>query len=70
MPGDMTFSVRVLHEHEMTSPDTAHLAVARFKFDRTIQPNGKNSPGRGMPTRFPDAGGDMDKANQGSWISC
>ena len=46
MARDMPFPMRILDEDCLSSGDTSHLSVARFKLDLAIQPNGKE------PTRW------------------
>jgi hypothetical protein len=63
MARDMPFPVCILDEDHLSSGDTSYLSVARFKLDRAIQPNGKESTRRSMKARFAHSCRKMNKTD-------
>lgn len=60
----MAFPMGIFHQHTVTGRDESYLAVAHFKFNKTVQPHGKHPSRRRVPTRFTHAGRDANKPDR------
>ncbi len=68
MARDMPFPMRILDENCLSSGDTSHLSVARFKLDLAIQPNDKESTRWVMKARFAHPCREMNKTNSRGFV--
>ena len=64
----MPFPMRILDENCLSSGDTSHFSVARFKFDLAIQPNGKEPTRWVMKARFAHSCGNLNKTNSRGFV--
>src|SRR5882724_4010935 len=65
----MALAVCVLHQHEATRLNVAHLSVARLVFNRTIQPDRKHRLWDRMPSNLAHARWDAGEADAGRLIT-